>query len=371
MKILILSDSNSPHTVKWAKSIYNVSKEIAVFSIHQIDYSLYKDTPEIQLFGGKISREVQKGKENTYKKLMYLFSFFELRSLILNFKPDLVHAHYASSYGLLGVLSIFHPLVLSVWGTDIERFPNYSFIHKYLTRFILNRADVILATSLALSKETSKYVQKKIQITPFGIDLEKFIPDKNKFLFDDNTIVIGNIKSLEWTYGLEYLIKAFKIVKYRNPNISLGLLLVGRGSQEIKLKKLVEDLGLKNETIFTGYVNHEDIVKYFNTTDICVFPSIEESFGVSVLEASSCEKPVIVSDVGGLPEVVDNEITGLIVEKRNENELANAIEILIHDKELRIKLGKAGREKVFKEYNLNQSIEKMISIYSNLVESNG
>ena len=201
----------------------------------------------------------------------------------------------------------------------------------------------------------------------FGIDIERFYPKEENNFFKPDDIVIGTIKTLEKRYGIEYLIKAFKLLRKKFPNKPLKLLIVGGGTQREFLERMVKELDLENETIFTGYVNHDDIQKYHNMLDIYVAMSLEESFGVAVLEASACGKPVVVSNVGGLPEVVDHEKTGFVVEKENPEALATAIGKLICDPGLRIEMGRKGREKVINEYDWNESVKKMISVYNKVI----
>jgi glycosyltransferase involved in cell wall biosynthesis len=104
--------------------------------------------------------------------------------------------------------------------------------------------------------------------------------------------------------------------------------------------------------------------------DIFVAVSLQESFGVSVLEASACGKPVVVSDVGGLPEVVDNGQTGIIVESKNSDQLVDALMTLINNPDLRKKMGDAGRSKVMRDFSWDSSVKKMLFIYSNLLNNN-
>jgi glycosyltransferase involved in cell wall biosynthesis len=176
------------------------------------------------------------------------------------------------------------------------------------------------------------------------------------------------VKALEKKYGVEYLIKAFQLVKQRNPDCSLKLLIVGKGTQETELKKLVKALGLESNTIFTGFINHSEVEKYQNMLDISVSVSIDnsESFGVAVLEASACGKPVIVTNVGGLPEVVNDEKTGYVIEAKNYFVLAEVLEKLILNPKLRFELGNSGRERVKNMYSWNSSVAQMISIYNSL-----
>jgi glycosyltransferase involved in cell wall biosynthesis len=218
-----------------------------------------------------------------------------------------------------------------------------------------------------MKKEAMKYTDKEITIIPFGIDTDRFYPKNFNEVKNRNEIVIGTIKTLEKRYGIEYLIKGFSLVKEKFPQLSLKLLIVGGGTQLKYLQNLVKDLHIENVTRFTGYINHDDIQTYHDMLDIYVAVSLQESFGVAVLEASACGKPVVVSNVGGLPEVVDDSESGFIVEAKNPEELADAFSKLICDYELRIEMGKKGRNKVLKEYDWKESIKKMISVYNNLI----
>lgn len=221
-----------------------------------------------------------------------------------------------------------------------------------------------------MAKETSKYTTKKVEVIPFGIDLTRFHPTKERKFYNPEDIVIGTIKSLEKKYGIIDLVYAFKIIKNKFPELSLKLLIVGRGSLEGEIKKLVKELNLENCTTLTGFVSPNEVEKYHNELDIFVAVSTEdsESFGVSILEASACEKPVIVSDKGGLKEVVENNITGIIVPANNPLKLADAMERLIQDKELSNSLGKAGRIRVLRHYDWENSLFEMIKNYEDIWE---
>ena len=148
----------------------------------------------------------------------------------------------------------------------------------------------------------------------------------------------------------------------------MKLLIVGSGIEEIQLKNLVKKLKLENETLFTGYINQDEVQDYHNMLDISVSVSIDnsESFGVAVLEASSCGKPVIVSNVGGLPEVVEDGRTGIVIEPMDANSLAEALSFLIENPEVRTEMGNNGRMRVLQKYDWKDSVEQMITIYKSL-----
>jgi glycosyltransferase involved in cell wall biosynthesis len=367
MKIFLLANANSIHTQRWAIGLAEKGLDIFLFSISQLeDKNLYKKIPNIELYEYGFLDNHTKYDGFGLSKIKYLNVLKSLKHKIKNFNPDILHAHYISGYGTLGMLSGFHPLVLSVWGSDIYDFPHKSFIHKKLIEYNLKKADKILSTSHIMKKEIQKYSDKEIEVTPFGIDLEVFKPMKVDSIFSKKDIIIGTIKTLEKEYGIEYLIRAFKLVIDNYPDLPLKLLIVGDGSLREKLYKLTEDLGIIEKAHFAGNVSHINIPKYHNMLSIAIFPSNNESFGVAVIEASATGKAVIVSNVGGLPEVVEKDVTGLIVAPKNEVQIAGAIEKLLFNKTLRFKMGKAGRERVKQLYHWDENLNQMITIYTKL-----
>jgi glycosyltransferase involved in cell wall biosynthesis len=369
MKILLLSDSNSSHTIKWVQSLAERNFEMLLFTIPENLVDSYRNYKNIRIESAGVKESKQFKNEGNPLKVTYLLSLFKIKKIIKEFKPDILHAHYATSYGLLGALSGFHPFILSVWGTDVISFPNTSFLHKNLLQFNFKKADKIMATSSYLAAEADKFTEKKIEVTPFGINTTQFAPAKVASPFDSagEPIVIGCIKRLEDTYGIDYLIKAFKMVVEKNKDKKLKLLLVGEGSKLNKYKNLAKELKIEHDVFFAGKIPYEKITDYHNMMDIGVYLSLYESFGVAVLEASACGKAVVVSNVGGLPEVVENNKTGIIIEPQNIEQTAEAIDRLTADPELRAEMGEQGRRMVQEKYEWNKCVDKVIEIYTNLV----
>jgi len=369
-KILLLADAYSNHTFKWATALSEQGFEICIFSLSQQDIHLYDNVKNIKVVYNTFSKNLFQKPSSNILKLQYLTAMLRLKRTIKQFQPDIVHAHYASSYGLLGVLLHFQPLIISVWGSDVFEFPLKSAFHKKVLQYNLKHAGYIFATSLALAVEAKKYTHKPIEVTPFGIDTNVFKPFEVKSLFDKNDVVIGTIKSLETVYGIDYLIKAFNILRLKHPGLPLRLLIAGSGSKEWQLKALANDLNLGSIVIFTGRIKFEDLPDYHNMITIFAALSLSESFGVAVLESSACGKPVVVSDVGGLPEIVEHNITGLIVPPANESEAAEAFEKLILDKRLQFELGMNGRNKVKANFNWNDNVKKMVELYKKVLSLN-
>lgn len=367
MKVLLLADPFSAHTIKWANGLSGKGVELMIFGLSDFDRNQYSDDIKLEIF--KISEHIKWKSSGSFAKAIYLLAIPRLKRIINEFKPDIVHAHAASSYGLLGALTKFYPYIISVWGSDVYNFPQRSALHRKVLTFSLSKADRLLSTSNVMAKETKKYTNKDITVVPFGIDTSEFKPTKVKGYFSQDDIVIGTIKSLEKKYGSEHLVKAFNIVKNKFPDLPLKLLLVGRGSQTEYIKSLLKELNLESDSVITGFVPYNEISKHHNMLDIYVSVSTEdsESFGVAILEASACEKPVIVSNVGGLPEVVENEKTGFVVEKENPSALAEVLSILVNDNKMCSEIGRNGREKVLREYDWENSLSKMITVYDSII----
>jgi len=368
MKLLLLADPESIHTVRWANALIEREMDITIFGLNGYKPEWYD--PRITIQVPRSYEHIKILSDGNLSKLLYLKSLGALKRVIESVKPDIVHAHYASSYGLIGALTSFHPYVVSVYGSDIYNFPKKNILTDKIIKFNLRKADKLLSTSTVMAKTTQSYTTKDITVTPFGVDTEKFKPFLSKSLFfNEDDIVIGTVKTLEDKYGIDYLIKAFQLVKKNLPSLSLKLLIVGKGSKAESLHDLVRELNLTNDVKFTGFIDYSQIPQYQNAIDIAVFPSTEdsESFGVSVLEASACEKPVVVSKVGGLPEVVIGEKTGLIVEKKNEVQLAGAIEKLLLRPDLRREMGRCGRERVLQKFSEKICVDKMIDIYNSVL----
>lgn len=361
MKVLILSDAASSHTIKWANSLSRAGIAVYLFTLAGYDPEQYDK--KIRIYTSGLSNQIKSNSFGSPVKAIYLFSIIKIKRLIKKIKPDVVHAHYISSYGLLGRLCGFHPLYISVWGSDVTNFPDAFFFYKYVLKFIFEKADKIYSTSNWMASHCTQYTSKEISIIPFGIDTAIFKKLKMNNSNRSDKTVIGTVKVIDKNYGIEFLLKAFKILKIKFPKIPMELLIVGDGALRSEIEKLAINLDISCDCRFTGHIPYNQIQNYHNQIDIEVFPSINESFGVSVLEASACENPVVVTNVGGLREVVDNNNTGYIVSAQNEFEIAVAIENLLLNKPLCKNMGSAGRDWVIKFFNWDDCVNRMICEY--------
>lgn len=360
MKVLILSDANSSHTKKWVYHLVQEGIRVSVFSLSKPKDNYY-DALSVKIFYSSIKH---------YTKVFYIWNVPQLKTIIQREKPDIIHSHYASSYGLLGALSQFHPLVISVWGSDVYEFPFKSFVNKKIIEFNLSCADAITSTSETMAIHTQQFTSKTIQVIPFGVDLNKFYKNRVRHIFSENDIVIGCVKTLSHKYGIDTLIQSFAILKNNLSNYPLKLLIVGDGPDKNFLMKLTEKLGISHSVVFTGYVENEFVPQMWNEMDIAVILSREESesFGVAAVEAMACELPVVVSCIGGLKEVVTHKSTGWVVMPNNPVAASEAVEFLLTNPSIRDNIATHARKEVERKYNIFQNVKAMINVYYSVLE---
>ena len=358
MRILLLSDTYSEHTEKWALGLASNGIEVGLFSFNKASYLWHQNQKNITVLFEPIT------KLDTSSKLSYLKFVGTLKKSIVEYKPDVVHAHYATSYGLIGALSGFHPFVISAWGTDVMKFPQQNFINKFILKYNLRKANAICATSNTIKEYLKLVTDKPVNVIPFGVDVNEFCKKEVTNLFKKNTFVIGSIKPLEELYNTDVLIKAFAGLKKKYPEKALKLLILGEGSQMEFLMRLTVDLAISNDVTFTGRISFSKVSNYFNMLDVLVNISDYESFGVSVVEAMACEKAVVVTNTGGLKEIIENSTFGSLVEVGNEEQTTREIEKYLLDETLKQNVGKAARAKVIEKYNWEVNLKQMIKLYN-------
>ena len=305
-------------------------------------------------------------------KMGYALNVFALKRITKEINPDIIHVHQAAGYGFLGTFSDKKIAIVSVYGWEVYDLIKSKF-WKHIINYIIHWYRHIGSTSYCMRKQILKVfpnIQTPIVVTPFGIDLKKF---KNQHIKKDE-IIIGTVKKMDRKYGIEYLVRAFaktvKDIQKIQPELAekLFLELVGPGNQIDKLKELAQELGIIDKVQFIGRVPHSEVPNWLNRFDIYSAPSIfdSESFGVAVIEASSCGCPVVVSNVGGLSEVVENGVTGYIVPPKDSDALAGRLKELVLNPELRIKMGEAGINLVKKRYDWTYCVDLIEQIYQSI-----
>ena len=354
MRLCYLADAPYVHTRRWVRHFVDAGWEMHVISFRPAEI----EGATVHYVGGW----------ERLGKARYLLQARRVRRLVRDLQPDIVHALHLTSYGFLAALAGVRPLVVSVWGTDILEAPRLTPFHRLITRYALRRADRVTATGFRLAQATLRYMPegRDVSVIPYGIDLDQFTPRERP---SRDELVVGSVGRLSPEKGLDYLIEA--MARVMREESRSRLLLAGDGPDRRKLERQAQRLGIAERVEFAGEVAHEGVPEMLSRLDVFAMPSTAEGFGVAALEASAMETPVVASNVHGIPDVVEDGKTGLLVAPKDVDALAGAILRLLRDEEGRRAMGRAGRRFVAERYDWRENTRQMESLYAELLNRKG
>jgi glycosyltransferase involved in cell wall biosynthesis len=362
MRVVYLADAPYIHTERWVRHFARLGWDAHVISFRPATIE------------GATVHYVD-GLE-TIGKARYLVHARRVRALVRRLRPDLVHALHLTSYGFLAGLSGFQPSIVSVWGTDVLEAPYLTPFHRWITKEALRRAGAITATGLRLAEATLPFVPegKGVSVIPYGIDLELFKPADRRERSSRQTanckepgVVVGAVARLSPEKGFDHLLRAIALL--RDDGVGVNLVLAGDGPSRPALERLAGELSLGDRVRFAGEIAHDDVPAMLARFDVFAMPSTWEGFGVSALEASAMELPVVASAIHGIPDVVLDGETGLLLPPAAPRALADAIGRLVADPSLRARMGRAGRAFVEREYRWQDNARLMEALYAEMLET--
>ena len=365
MKIMFIAPGRSIHSNNWASAMCDRGHTVHFVTQESFTENQYSfiETVDKRLIVHRLPFSGKKG---------FLLNAWAVRKLTREINPDIIHVQQAAGYGLLGTFSDKRKAFVSVYGWEVYDLANSKW-WKPVVAYILRWYRHIGSTSECMRKQIHSAfpdVKAPVAVTPFGIDVKKFAYQH----CEKDEIVIGTVKKMDQKYGIEYLIRAFaktyNAIQKEAPEVAekLFLELVGPGKQLEELRRLAQDTGIADRIRFVGKVPHADVPKWLNRFDIYVAPSIldSESFGVAVIEASACRRPVIVSNVGGLPEVVEDGVTGYVVPPKDAEALSVKMISLLKEPDTRARMGLAGEKLVKEKYEWTYCVDLMETIYHSI-----
>ena len=340
-RVVIFGWADSVHIRRWAQGLAERGFEIRVVSL-----------------GGVPIEGVETINLPRTGFLSYFTQARRAVALAREFCPDIVHVHYAGGFGYWGARCDFAPLLVSIWGSDLVDLPRNP-LYRYLIRRTLKRAYRVTATSDFLKRvslELVPEIEGRIDVIPFGVAIPA-----SPYPPPAGPVKLCFIKMHRRKYGPEVLLKAFAEACQRMPDLRLTM--AGEGEMTPALRELASGLGVTDSVQFIGFVPNDRIYTLLQEHHIMVMPSETESFGVAVLEASACGRPVIASRVGGVPEVLRHGETGLLVPPGDVDALTEAIISLASDREKCQAMGEAGRELVRTRYPWERSLDLVTTLY--------
>ncbi|MCS7119888.1 MAG: glycosyltransferase family 4 protein [Nitrososphaerota archaeon] len=289
-------------------------------------------------------------------------------------RVGIVHAHHAFTPTSLISLNIAErlgtPSVLTNHTIFIASDEKYLWIPTsyllYPYRKYINKADVITAVSRAAANFIEHFTQEKeILVIPNGVDADRFVCPGSLDDPQRKTLKILYVGRLVYRKGVHILIRAMPEIIKEFPDCSL--IIAGKGPMEDFLKMLVKSLDLKDNVKLIGPVPDEKLPALYSQCSIFALPSLYcESFGITLLEAMAAGKPVIASNVGGIPEVITDGLNGLLFRRGDIKDLAEKIIHLLSDRKLAEFLGLRAKYTVRKRYDWDVVAEEVERVYENI-----
>ncbi|MDO8581576.1 MAG: glycosyltransferase family 4 protein [bacterium] len=258
----------------------------------------------------------------------------------------------------------------------------FAWHNRFILPSILSLADRIIVTSFdyaehSLLKQYESRVKNKMVEIPLGVDTERFTPrEKDAELLRQHKIdpasftllFVGGLDRAHAFKGVEVLIRSFKLFsefQHVDDRRAHTLVIVGDGALRPSYAALALELGIQDKIVFTGRVAPDDLPRYYATADCVVLPSINQSeaFGMTILEAMACGRPVIASLLPGVRKLVLDRRTGLFAKPSDIVGLAKVIAVIADDPELRVRYGNAGRERALDRYTWSAVGEELERVY--------
>jgi glycosyltransferase involved in cell wall biosynthesis len=293
-------------------------------------------------------------------------------------KADVIHAHWAIPTGpaaLLAARRLRLPSVITMHGGDVYVNPaqGYDFPTRWYVRPALRWTLRHASALTAITEDCRQHALRagappaSVHIVFNGTDLRRFSPaDSGAAPADDRfgPHMIFACRQLFPRKGIRFLIEAAAQLVPRFPD--LQLVLAGDGFERPELMQLAERLGIASRVTFLGWVPNAALPPYYRAAAVSVIPSLEEGFGIPAAEAMGCGVPVVATDAGGLPEVVEHGVTGLVVPRGDAQALATAIGGLLEDPERRRRMGLAGRERALRHFDWDRTAEQLEELYRSI-----
>lgn len=302
-------------------------------------------------------------------------SFFALVRLFHIERPNVVHLNSAKASGL-GALAARLAGVQNIiftahgWAFNENRSLPSRIVIKFLSWITVVLAHKTIAVSEAVQKDTRNwpFVNNKVVMIHNGVDAINFISReeaRKKLGLSPDAFIIGTIAELHPNKGLTYAIEAITELSGKHPDIYYVIL--GDGEEKDPLNALVETQGLRGRVLLPGFV--KDASHYLKAFDCFVLPSVKEGLPYVILEAGLAKLPVIATSIGGIPEVIGDQKTGLLIPARNVSALVDAVNELLTFPTLRTTFGNTLHEKIRHDFSLDRMVVRTIKLYEKHTKS--
>ncbi|MBN1922877.1 MAG: glycosyltransferase family 4 protein [Anaerolineae bacterium] len=338
MKLCYLANPNSIHTQRWLRYFLEQGYDVHLISTSGVELS--------QLTGIKLHKMES---PIHIQKIGVLGLAYRLRQLLKHIQPDILHAHQVSTYGWLGALSGYHPLIITAWGSDLLRKPQQSLMYRLLTGYALRRADYVTCVSedLAQKARAFRMPETKIEVAPWGVDTSIFHPvssERKTQVREKLGLVPGplvlSLRPIRPIYNPLDIAEAIPLILKQIPETQFVIRTYACDSKLLaRFQSIIERSQAEKAVHYIGELpDDRAIAELYQSADIAVSVPDSDGTPLSVLEALACGNALVVSNLPSLHEWVQDEKEALLVETGDVPTLASAITRLLRDQSLRWQL---------------------------------
>jgi len=347
--LCLLGDANSVHVRRWAGEMQARGFRVSVV------------TGRPQPIDGVEQRVVEPVK----RSVDWLLRTAQVRRHLDDLAPDIVHAHYVTSYGYLAARCGRRPMVMTAWGSDILVSPRESRLIRWLTRWILRQADLVTGDSEDLIEAIAEYGPRgRVEQIHWGVDMTKFrpVPWAEKVGFR-----VVSLRAWEANYRIDRIIEGVALFAGRHPDAGVHLYLLGGGTQESMLRALVKELGLTEQVSFVGRVGDVEMVAYLDRCKASISLPVSDATSVSVLESMASGVPVVASDLPANRQWLGDD-DGLLIAGGDSSAVAAALEGLWRDDGRARQIGSKNNLRMKHEGSRAVQMDAVASLYHQLLE---
>ena len=358
-----------------------VATELGLYLVkkgHEIHFITYRQPVRIQnLTPNLYFHEVHVPTYDLFKYQPYELALSsKIVEVVNTYNINLLHVHYAIPHAYAAYMGkkmledqgLEIPMITTLHGTDITLVGSHPF-YKKAVQFSINHSEYVTAVSQSLKDDTERLfeITSDIKVIPNFIDLQKIkfrdVPCEKIQIAAEDELIITHISNFRPLKRILDILKIFKIIK---DGLNVKLLMVGDGPEKERAIHYCKVNQLEKDVLFVGKSNEIDNILCFS--DLFLLPSEKESFGLAALEAMAHGVPVVCSDIGGLPEVIENGISGFLCPVGDINVMAEKVNYLLSDKE-RLKLFKSQAYQSSKKFDIKKIISKYESVYNDALET--
>ena len=347
--LCLLGDASSVHLRRWAQEMLSRGWRVSVVTARPQPI----DGVAQQIVLPPVRRSAD-----------WLFRVGAARRALAALAPDLMHAHYVSSYGYLAARCGRHPLVMTAWGSDVLVTPHRSRLMRWLTGWTLRRADLVTGDSLDLVAEIDRYRPRRPAVqVHWGADLGRFRPAPwaARAPFD-----IVSLRSWEPNYRIDRVVQAVAWLRARDPAPPVHLHLLGGGPVEAALRAQVAALGLQDAVTFHGRVDDAAMVAVLQRCKASVSVPESDATSVSVLESMACGVPVVASDLPANRQWLDAD-PRLLVPAGDAAAIAQALHRLWQDDALAQRVAEHQLARMRRDGSRRAQMDRMDALYRELL----